>query len=261
MTCSPKQTIMPNWFAFALIAGVAFLPVASAATANDSSPHAGALETQLIAQVQARLDAIPVGNKTPWERDLDPRALLMDEEGNISSKQAFLAALTPLPKGSSGTLRVTHPRFEQDGDVAVLAFIADEHEMIYQAHFQARFGMVDTYHKVGDQWLLVSDQQTRLPLDPPTVSIDGEHMRRYAGRYRMVGGPLIFTVEIAKGVLVGGREGSSLLPMLAIADQPGAFFREGRAGTLIFVPGEKDGVAIKLIDRRYYNRDLTYERV
>jgi Domain of unknown function (DUF4440) len=245
--------------ALGLIAGIGSVRAASASTANDALPHA-ALEMRLIAQVQARLDALPVGNKTPWDVDLDPHALLMDEEGNVSTKAAFLAALTPLPKGSTGTLRVTHPHFEQDGDVAVLAFIADEHEMIYQAHFQARFGMVDTYHKVGDRWLLIADQQTRLPLDPPTVSIDGEQMRRCVGRYRMVGGPLMFIVKIANGVLVGGREGSALHPMLAIADQPNAFFRENYPGTLIFVPG-KDGVAAKLIDRRYYNRDLTYQRI
>ena len=244
---------------FGLIIGIAALQAASAATATGAIPHA-TLEMRLIAQVQARLDAISVGNKTPWELDLDPRALLMDEEGNVSTKQAFLAALVPLPKGSTGTLRVTHPHFEQNGDVAVLAFIADEHETIYRAHFQARFGMVDTYHKVGDRWLLVSDQQTRLPLDPPTASIDGAQMRRCVGRYRMIGGPLTFIVGISNGVLVGGREGSPLLRMLAIADQPNAFFRENRPGTLIFVLG-KNGVAAKLIDRRYYNRDLTYARI
>ncbi len=115
------------------------------------------LETQLIAQIQARLDAITSGERAVWARDLDPSAILMDEEGHVSTKAQFLAGLNPLPKGSTGSLRVTRPRFTRDDDVAVIAFIADEHETIYGQHFQAQFGMVDTYHRVGGRWLLLSD--------------------------------------------------------------------------------------------------------
>jgi hypothetical protein len=218
------------------------------------------LETQLIAQIQARLDAITSGDRAVWARDLDSSAILMDEEGHVSTKAQFLTALTPLPKGSTGSLRVTQPHFTRDGDVAVIAFIADEHETIYGQHFQAQFGMVDTYHRVGDRWLLLSDTQTRLPLDPPVIALTAAQAQRFVGRYRMLDGPLVFAVTIAGGKLVGGREGSTALPMSAIADQPNAFFREGRPGTLIFI-ADSSGSFIKLIDRRYYNRDMIYERV
>ncbi len=217
------------------------------------------LETRLIAQVQARLDALAVGNRRPWARDLDPHALLMDEEGHVSTTAGFLAALKPLPKGSTGSLRVTHPRFRRDGGVAVLAYVADERETIYRARFHAHFGIVDTYHRVGHRWLLVADQQTRLPHDPPTVPIGRAQMRRYVGRYRMVGAPLTFVVRIVRGVLVGGV-GTALRPLRAIADQPNTFFREHVPGVLIFVPGTS-GVAATLVDRVYYNRDRTYRRI
>jgi hypothetical protein len=62
------------------------------------------------------------------------------------------------------------------------------------------------------------------------------------------------------GELAGGRERSAAIPMSAIADQPNAFFREGRPGTLIFVADDR-GRIVKLIDRRYYNRDMIYERL
>jgi hypothetical protein len=218
------------------------------------------LETQLISQIQARLDAITSGDKAVWARDLDDSALLMDEEGHVSTKAAFLAGLVPLPKGSTGTLRVIRPHFARAGDVAVIAFIADEHETIYGQHFQAQFGMVDTYHRVGDRWLLLSDTQTRLPLDPPVTHLTPAQAQRYVGRYRMLDGPLVFAVTMAGGKLAGGREGSPAIAMSAIADQPNAFFREGRAGTLIFV-ADRSGRIIKLIDRRYYNRDMIYERL
>jgi hypothetical protein len=218
------------------------------------------LETQLIAQIQARLDAITSGDRAVWARDLDESALLMDEEGRVSTKAQFLASLAPLPRGSTGTLRVIRPHIARAGDVAVIAFIADEHETIYGQHFQAQFGMVDTYHRVGDRWLLLSDTQTRLPLDPPVAHLTTAQAQRYVGRYRMLDGPLVFAVTIAGGKLIGGREPSAPIPMSAIADQPNAFFREGRPGTLIFV-ADSSGTIVKLIDRRYYNRDMIYERV
>jgi hypothetical protein len=221
---------------------------------------AATLETQLIAQIQARLDAITSGDKAVWARDLDASALLMDEEGHVSTKAQFLAGLAPLPRGSTGMLRVIRPHFARAGDVAVIAFIADEHETIYGQHFQAQFGMVDTYHRVGEQWLLLSDTQTRLPLDPPVAHLSAAQAQRYVGRYRMLDGPLVFAVTIVGGKLVGGREGSAPIPMSAIADQPNTFFREGHPGTLIFF-ADSSGRTVKLIDRRYYNRDMTYERL
>jgi Domain of unknown function (DUF4440) len=218
------------------------------------------LETKLIAQIQTRLDAIATGQKAVWARDLDDSALLMDEEGHVSTKAQFLAELAPLPRGSTGSLRVTRPHFTRTGDVAVVAFIADEHETIYGQRFQAQFGMVDTYHRVGNRWLLLSDTQTRLPLDPPVLHLTSAQTQRYVGRYRMLDGPLVFAVTSAGGKLAGGREGSPAIPMSAIADQPNMFFREGRPGTLIFV-ADRSGIIVKLIDRRYYNRDMIYERI
>ncbi len=61
-------------------------------------------------------------------------------------------------------------------------------------------------------------------------------------------------------MLVGGPAGSPPRQLLAIADQPNAFFRENVPGTLIFVPGTS-GLATTLVDRVYYNRDLTYRRI
>jgi hypothetical protein len=221
---------------------------------------AATLETQLVAQIQARLDALTNGDRAVWARDLDDSALLMDEEGRVSTKAAFLATLAPLPSGSRGTLRVIRPHYTRAGDVAVIAFIADEHETIYGQQFQAQFGMVDTYHRVGDRWLLLSDTQTRLPLDPPIARLTATQAQRYVGRYRMLDGPLVFAVTMVGGELAGGRERSAAIPMSAIADQPNAFFREGRPGTLIFVADDR-GRIVKLIDRRYYNRDMIYERL
>jgi Domain of unknown function (DUF4440) len=235
--------------------GLALIASACPAYATDAS-----LQAQLTARAQARLDAIAVGNRVPWENDLDPNALLVDEEGNVTTKREFLAALKPLPKGSTGMLRVTHPRFAQTGNVAILTFIADENETIFAQHFHADFSMTDTYHESNGKWLLLTDTQTRLAQEPPTVTPTSGQMQSVAGDYRMAGGPTVFSVTIVNGVLFGGRAGTTPLRMYAIADQPGQYFRKHHPETLIFVPGA-GGLASKLIDRRYYNRDMIYERV
>jgi Domain of unknown function (DUF4440) len=244
---------MPVLFAVSLV--VALIVSACPAYSADTS-----IQAQLTARAQARLDAIAVGNTVPWESDLDPNVLLVDEEGNVTTKSEFLAALKPLPKGSAGALRITRARFAQTGNVAVLSFIADENEDIYAQHFHADFSMTDVYHEAGGRWLLITEQETRLPQEPPTVTPSAEQMRFVAGDYRMDGGPTIFSVTIVNGTLFGGRAGSTPSQMYAIADQPNQYFRKQHPETLIFVPGP-DGRAGKLIDRRYYNRDMLYERV
>jgi hypothetical protein len=220
---------------------------------------AASLENQLVAQAQGRLDAIAIGDKTPWERDLDPAALLVDEEGNVTTKREFLTALKPLPKGSSGTLHIIRTNFSRTGDIAILAYVADENEAIYAQHFHADFALTDTYRRSGDRWLLVSEQTARLAQDPPAVTPTLAQMQSVAGNYKMVGGPTIFTVTVVNGELFGGRAGTKPGRMYAIADASGQYFRKHYPETLIFVPG-LDGQAEKLIDRRYYNRDMIYER-
>src|ERR1700749_678337 len=104
-----------------------------ACSANAFAQDDAALQRMLVAKVQARLDAFASGDRAAWKSDLAPNALIVDEEGNVRTPSAFLAWLTPLPKGSSGTIRVTHLHFARSNDVAVLAFVAREHESIYDA--------------------------------------------------------------------------------------------------------------------------------
>jgi hypothetical protein len=234
---------------------LAILAFTSKAPAQDDA----SLQAMLIAKIQARLDAFASGNREPWKSDMDPNALIVDEEGRVRTPSAFLAWLSPLPKGSSGTLRVTDVHFARTNDVAVVAYVAREHENIYNAHFAAHFSFVDTYQQRNGKWLLVSEQQTRLQMDPPTIALSLDQMQRYVGRYRMVGAPYIFKVSIASGQLMGGTEGTKILPMHAIADQPNMFFRVGRPALYIFIVS--NGKATQLIDRRYYNRDARYKRI
>jgi hypothetical protein len=182
------------WLLAASLVLAAPFDLASKALAQDDA----SLQTMLIARIQGRLDALASGDRAPWKGDLDPNALIVDEEGHVRTPSAFLAWLSPLPSGSSGTLRVTDVHFARSNDAAVVAFVAREHESIYDARFFARFSFVDTYHERDGRWMLVSEQQTRLQLDPPTVALHLTQLRSYVGRYRMAGAPYIFEVSIVR---------------------------------------------------------------
>lgn len=217
------------------------------------------LRSTLVSRIQARLDAFASGDRTAWKSDLDPNALIVDEEGRVRTPSAFLTWLSPLPSGSSGTLRVSDVHFARSNDVAAVTFVAREHESIYNARFFARFSFVDTYHARNGEWLLVSEQQTRLQLDPPTVVLPAASLKQYIGRYRMAGAPYVFAVSIVNEQLEGGTEGSKPFAMHAIADQPNMFFRSNHPALYIFAVS--NGHATQLIDRRYYNRDARYNRI
>jgi hypothetical protein len=242
------------WFV-AGIAAIAALGFAWKASAQDDA----SLQRMLTARIQARLNAFASGDPAPWKDDMDPNALIVDEEGNVRTPSAFLAWLTPLPKGSSGTLWVTDAHFSRENDVAAIAYVARERESIYNAHFAARFSFVDTYHERDGRWLLISEQQTRLQMDPPTVVLPASRLQAYVGRYRMEGAPYVFDVSIKDGHLVGGTEGRPLFAMSAIADQPNMFFRAAHPALYIFLM--RNGRATELIDRRYYNHDARYTRI
>jgi hypothetical protein len=237
------------------IASIAVLGFAWKASAQDDA----SLQRMLTARIQARLDAFASGNPAPWKSDMDPNALIVDEEGNVRTPSVFLAWLTPLPKGSTGQIWITEPHFSRNNDVIAIAYIARERESIYNAHFAARFSVVDTYHEHNGEWLLISEQQTRLQMDPPTVTLTPSHLQAYVGRYRMEGAPYVFAVSIKDGHLVGGTEGRPSFAISAIADQPNMFFRPAHPALYIFLMS--NGRATELIDRRYYNHDARYKRI
>ena len=51
------------------------------------------------------MDSVAPGDKSPWERILDPSCVLTDEEGRVTTRQEFLDALRPLPPVSAAESR------------------------------------------------------------------------------------------------------------------------------------------------------------
>lgn len=52
------------------------------------------------------MDAIAAGDTKPWDRVLDPRAIITTEEGEVIPRAEFLKNLCPLPPGLAGGIVV-----------------------------------------------------------------------------------------------------------------------------------------------------------
>src|SRR6202034_4216478 len=79
----------------------ALLVIAALQTAA-ADPNLASVQNQLRTDDQALLDAIAPGDKAVWERLLATDAVYVDENGAVMNRAQFLAALKPLPAGSSG---------------------------------------------------------------------------------------------------------------------------------------------------------------
>jgi len=87
-----------------------------------------ATEQELVRIAQELYDAIPVGNKAPWEKYVTDDVIYSDENWHILTKKDLLDGLNPLPKGYSGSIRMANIQSRINGDAAVLSYRALEEE-------------------------------------------------------------------------------------------------------------------------------------
>src|ERR1700761_8100054 len=79
-------------------------------------------------QTQAMYNALAPADPGVWDAALDKDALVTDENGTFAGKKDAVARVTPLPKGISGKIVLDDWRFVRRGDMAVAAYVVDEHE-------------------------------------------------------------------------------------------------------------------------------------
>ena len=126
-----------HWLGFValLVAGVG---VAQAAAQSSA-------EGELRKAVQDMLDAIAPGNADVWKRYLHERVVLVDENGVVRTKTEMLAEFSPLPPGLVGNLALDKLKMEQHGDIAVLAYEAQEHLDYHGQKLASRYRINDTW--------------------------------------------------------------------------------------------------------------------
>src|SRR5882757_3276605 len=127
---------------------LAFVALQSASV----EPDALLVQKQLRAADQALLDAIAPGDHAVWERFLAKDAVYVDENGAVLGRDQFLAAVKPLPAGSSGHISIVDYRASVHGNVALVVHKDDERENYHGIPLRADYLMTETWLKEGADW-------------------------------------------------------------------------------------------------------------
>src|SRR4030095_1677277 len=106
-------------------------------------------------QTQELLDAVTAGDSRVWERYLDEQIIYLAEDGVRKTKADLLKELTPLPKGISGSIRVTAFQIRLHGDTAITTHNDLESEDYFGHALKAEYRTTDTWIRTPKGWKLV----------------------------------------------------------------------------------------------------------
>ncbi len=213
-------------------------------------------QDELVRRTQELVDAVAVGNQEPWKQYFAEDAIFFDEKGRNMDKTALVADITPLPKGSSGAIKVVKPQSRIVGQTAILSYDLDETETIYGQVEKARYHETDTWMFRDGRWRIVAGQVLRYYEDPAPGKVEPARLNDYVG-----------TFELAHGVTrTVSREGDKLYSKrgerpqeLLVPETCDLVFRPGVEGRLLF-RRSSDGKVDALIDRRN-NEDVVWKRL
>src|SRR5258708_29552969 len=161
---------------------LALVVIAALQSASVEDP--AAVQKQLRADDQALLDAIAPGDRSVWERLLAKDAVYVDENGAVMHREQFLAALKPLPPGTSGHITIVEYEASIRDQVALLVHKDDERENYHGIPLRADYLMTETWIKEGGDWRLALVHVYFLPKDRPAIKITANRLAEYRNRYR-----------------------------------------------------------------------------
>jgi hypothetical protein len=235
-----------------LLAWLALTALQTAAIA----PDAAAVQKRLRADDQALLDAIAPGDRTVWERLLTKDALYVDENGTILRREQFLAALTPLPAGSSGHIDIVQYEATIHGNVALVIHKDDERENYHGIALRADYLMTETWLKEGEEWRLALVHAYVVAKDPPAIKSSAKALAEYEGRYRAAA-DLGYVIRRDGDHLVGDREG--LPPVTLAQESADVFFIAGKPRDRKIFRRDANNNIVDFVDRRE-GEDLVFVR-
>jgi hypothetical protein len=239
------------------LARVAFAYVFLAAAAHATPPEANKIaQDELVRRTQELVDAIAIGNQTPWKTYFAEDAIYTDETGKTSDKPALIATIVPLPKSYSGTLKVVKPQSRILDETAILSYDLDESETVFGQVLHARYHGTDTWLFRNGRWQIVAGQLLRYYEDPAIGKIDTTRLDDFVGTYQIAPGE----------TLTVSREGTKLYikrsdtpKILLEPESPDLFFRPGAEGRRLFRRNDS-GKVDALINRRN-NEDLIWKKL
>jgi hypothetical protein len=224
-------------------------------TVQNSSDSA--TEKELIRIAQELLDAVAAGDKAVWEKYVADDVIYTDESWRILTKKELLDSLAPLPKGYSGSIRVTNVQSRIHGDSAVLSYRALEEEQIFGQKISPVYLVTDTYFKRNGRWQMIASHVIVVPSPRKPIALDPKSYKSIAGEYELTQG-VTYRITLEDNKLIGQRTGRAKEELLP-ADE-NTFFPKGTIrGEKVFVRDAR-GRVTNMLDRRE-NNDLIWKRV
>jgi hypothetical protein len=187
---------------------------------------------------QTLMDSIASGDKSVWERIMDPSCVVTSEEGQVMTRQQFLDQLSPLPQGLTGGIAVRDMTVQEFQTFAVVRYLADEWESVFSQKLTTQYRVTDTFRRDSPDWKMVASHSSVVTRDPPPQIVSNTGWPSFVGTYRLLPDGWTFTVELRDGRLYGGRDPKKLRPFIPLT--PDAFVLSGSLGEWLFVspPGE-----------------------
>jgi hypothetical protein len=238
--------------------GLVLLVFSSGVGAQSKLPESVSTdEKELVRIAQELFDAIAIGNKPVWEKYVAADVIYTDENWRILTKKDLVDSLAPLPKGYSGSIRMSNIQSRINGGAAVLSYRALEEERVFEQKLTPTYLVTDTYFKRNGQWQMVASHISVLPSERKAVSVSPKRLESLVGQYELSPGNT-YTIMIEGDKLIGQRSGRSKEELLA-ADE-NTFFPKGTVrGEKVFVR-DASGRTLQMLDRRE-NNDLVWTKV
>jgi ketosteroid isomerase-like protein len=165
---------------------VLVLLVAPALYANNESE--AITQDELVRRTQDLLDAVAMGDKSPFQKYYADDAMYFDEKGRAMDKAALLADVAPLPKGYSGNIKLVKAQSRIQGHTAILTYDLDEKETIFGQALTARYHGTDTWLYRDGRWQIGAGQMLRYYEDPAPGRADIVRFNEYVRTYELAPG-------------------------------------------------------------------------
>ena len=233
------------------------LPLLTCCFSLSAAEAPPALTRELVASTQALVDALPKGDKAPWQRLLTDDAVLIDEFGRVTHKADTIASLHPFPEGFSGSIELREPHATQHGNTATLQVEEYEQETVFGQKLTVRYQALLTFVKEGNDWKVAGYADVTLPTEPPRLVVRNIHADDYTGTYRYAP-TRAWTVANTRGELSYTTHPGGTPNVLQPLGEDIFMGSDDERNLLIFHRGA-DGKVDEVIERRKFN-DLTLLR-
>ena len=160
----------------------------------------------LQTQTQELFDAVSTANTRVWDRYLDANVVYLSEDGVRKTKADLLKEITPLPKGISGSIKVSAFEVHRYGDTAIATHNDLESENYFDHPISAEYRTTDTWIRSAQGWRLIASQVHAQLIDPPAIQLASLKVNEYVGVYRLTA-DITYTIRRQGDMLTGERSG------------------------------------------------------